>query len=109
MRNYVIETEQLILRHLTENDTEAVFNCCENPNLGNKAGWKPHDTLEESLKILQTIFMEGDVPDKLIKELISHSVEEVIKKLPKKKPVSYTHLIICNHQITNRIFRSIPT
>jgi putative acetyltransferase len=55
--NHVIETERLILRPFTENDTEAVFNCCQNPNLGNNAGWKPHDTLEESLKILQTIFI----------------------------------------------------
>lgn len=36
---------------------EAVFNCCQNPNLGNNAGWKPHETPEESLKILQTIFI----------------------------------------------------
>lgn len=57
VRNHVIETERLILRPFTENDTEAVFNCCQNPNLGNNAGWKPHDTLEESLKILQTIFI----------------------------------------------------
>ena len=32
-----------------------------------------------------TVNLEGDVPDKLIKELIDHSVEEVIKKLFKKK------------------------
>lgn len=57
VRNHVIETERLILRPFTENDTEAVFSCCRNPNLGNNAGWKPHDTLEESLKILQTIFI----------------------------------------------------
>lgn len=31
-----------------------------------------------------TVYLEGDVPDKLIKELISHSVEEVIKKCPRK-------------------------
>ena len=33
-----------------------------------------------------TVYLEGDVPDKLIKELISHSVEEVLKKLPKTYP-----------------------
>ena len=33
------------------------LSCCQHPNLGNNAGWKPHDTLEESLKILQTIFI----------------------------------------------------
>ena len=37
--------------------------------------------------------LEGDVPDKLIKELISHSVEEVIKKLPKKKQEEYRNMI----------------
>lgn len=36
-----------------------------------------------------TVYLEGDVPDKLIKELISHSVEEVIKKLSKKKQEEY--------------------
>ena len=39
-----------------------------------------------------TVYLEGDVPDKLIKELISHSVEEVIKKLSKKKQEEYKTL-----------------
>lgn len=36
-----------------------------------------------------TVYLEGDVPDKLIKELINHLVEEVIKKLSKKKQEEY--------------------
>ena len=40
-----------------------------------------------------TVYLEGDVPDKLIKELISHSVEEVLKKLPKKKQEEYKNMI----------------
>jgi len=35
------------------------------------------------------IYLESDVPDNLIKELISHSVDEVIGKLPKKKQIEY--------------------
>jgi predicted DNA-binding protein (MmcQ/YjbR family) len=35
------------------------------------------------------ICLESDVPDGLIKELIIHSVEEVIKKLPKKIQSEY--------------------
>jgi predicted DNA-binding protein (MmcQ/YjbR family) len=35
------------------------------------------------------VYLESDVPDKLIKELINHSVEEVIRKLPKKKREEY--------------------
>ncbi len=35
------------------------------------------------------IMLESDVPDKLIIELIQHSVDEVIKKLPKAKREAY--------------------
>jgi Uncharacterized protein conserved in bacteria len=35
------------------------------------------------------VTLQSDVPDELIKELIEHSVEEVIKKLPKKKQEEY--------------------
>jgi len=35
------------------------------------------------------VCLESDVPEKLIKELIEHSVEEVIKNLPKKKQEEY--------------------
>ena len=38
------------------------------------------------------VSLASDVPDKLIKELITHSVEEVIKKLPKKKQAEYSNL-----------------
>jgi hypothetical protein len=33
--------------------------------------------------------LESDVPDDLIKELIRHSIDEVILKLPKKKQEEY--------------------
>ena len=33
--------------------------------------------------------LDSDVPDNLIVELVNHSVEEVIKKLPKKKQQEY--------------------
>lgn len=36
-----------------------------------------------------TVCIESDVPDELIKELIDHSVEETIKKLSKKKQEEY--------------------
>lgn len=35
------------------------------------------------------ITLDGDVPDELIKELITHSVDEVIKALSKKKKDEY--------------------
>lgn len=36
-----------------------------------------------------SVYIESDVPDNLIKELILHSVEEVIAKLPKYKQEEY--------------------
>ncbi len=36
-----------------------------------------------------TVYLESDVPDKLIEELISHSADEVIRKLSKKKQEEY--------------------
>ena len=35
------------------------------------------------------VVLESDVPDKLIVELISHAVDEVIKKLPKTRQKEY--------------------
>lgn len=35
------------------------------------------------------VILDSDVPDKLILELIQHSVDEVIKKLPKAKREEY--------------------
>ena len=39
-----------------------------------------------------SVYIQKDVPDEQIIELIGHSVEEVIKKLPKKKQEEYRAL-----------------
>jgi len=39
-----------------------------------------------------TVFIQKDVPDELIKELVFHSVDEVINNLPKKKREEYLNL-----------------
>ena len=38
------------------------------------------------------VCLESDVPDELIRELIAHSVEEVVKKLTKAKREEYSKL-----------------
>ena len=53
-----LETERLLLRPFNDNDAERLFACCQNPELGNNAGWKPHDSLEESEEVLQSFFMK---------------------------------------------------
>lgn len=39
-----------------------------------------------------SVSLAADVPDSLIRELISHSVDEVIKKLPRKKQEEYRNM-----------------
>ena len=43
------------------------------------------------------VYLASDVPDKIIKELVEHSVEEVIKNLPKKKQEEYRKLLATNY------------
>lgn len=52
-----LETVRLLIRPFQEEDADAFFACCQNPNLGNNAGWAPHKTIEESRKILQDVFI----------------------------------------------------
>jgi len=41
-------------------------------------------------RMWNSIYLEGDMPDDEIKFWINHSVEEVIKKLPKKQQEEYS-------------------
>lgn len=43
-------------------------------------------------KYWNQVFLDGDVDDKLIKQLIDHSVEEVLKKFTKKMRAEYEAL-----------------
>ena len=49
-----IETERLILRGLTEQDAEDLYRYAVDPDVGPRAGWKPHESREESLSLIKT-------------------------------------------------------
>ena len=56
----VMETERLTLRPWMESDAEALFKYASDPEVGPRAGWPPHKSVEESLEIIRTVFsMEG--------------------------------------------------
>ena len=55
-----LHTERLLLRPFEEKDAESFFACCQNPNLGNNAGWPPHRTLDESRRILHSTFINQE-------------------------------------------------
>lgn len=53
-------TERLILRAWQESDAPSLFKYASDPELGPRAGWAPHQSEQESLQTIRTIFsMEG--------------------------------------------------
>ena len=51
-----METERIILRPWRELDAESLFKYASDPELGPRAGWLPHKSVEESREIIRTIF-----------------------------------------------------
>lgn len=57
----VLETPRTILRPFTEADAADVYAYCRDPRVGPIAGWKPHESLDESREIIRTVFSEPNV------------------------------------------------
>jgi len=54
----MIETKRLILRQIVASDAEDIFAYSKGQNTGPDAGWKPHETLEETRKIMDDAFLD---------------------------------------------------
>lgn len=52
----IIENEKIMLRPWCESDAETLFKYASDPDVGSRAGWPPHQSVDESLNIIQTIF-----------------------------------------------------
>ena len=52
----MLETERLLLRPWQDCDAEALYKYASDPDVGSRAGWPPHKSVEESLEIIRTIF-----------------------------------------------------
>ena len=51
-----METERILLRHWQESDAEALFKYASDPDVGPRAGWPAHNSVEESREIIRTFF-----------------------------------------------------
>lgn len=51
-----IETERLKFRPWRESDAQDLFRWASDPDIGERAGWPPHKTLDDSLTVIRTIF-----------------------------------------------------
>ena len=52
----MMETDRIILRPWQEDDVEALFKWASDPEVGPRAGWPPHKSVEESREIIRTLF-----------------------------------------------------
>ena len=51
-----METDRLLLRPWKDDDAEALFKYACDPELGPRAGWPPHKSVEESREVIRSIF-----------------------------------------------------
>lgn len=63
-----ITTQRLILRPYTPQDAAGLYDYAKNPNVGPSAGWKPHESVEESEDIIRDIFLKAQTFAIILKE-----------------------------------------
>ena len=51
-----LETKRLLFRPWKDEDAEALFKYASDPAVGSAAGWPPHESVEESLRVIREIF-----------------------------------------------------
>ena len=51
-----IKGRQVTLRPWSETDAETLYRLASNPEVGPRAGWLPHGSVEESRQIIKTLF-----------------------------------------------------
>ena len=55
----VFETPRLRVRPWRESDAEALFRYASEPEVGERAGWPPHESIEDSIKVIREVFSNG--------------------------------------------------
>ena len=55
----VMQTERILLRPWKDSDAEALYKYASDPEVGPRAGWPPHKSVEESLEIIRTVFNDA--------------------------------------------------
>jgi len=51
-----METEKILLRPWLDSDAETLFKYASDPDVGPRAGWPPHQSVEESLEVIRNVF-----------------------------------------------------
>lgn len=56
----IFETDRFILRPWSESDAGCLYHFAKNPKIGPIAGWPPHESVEDSLNIIKTVFSKRE-------------------------------------------------
>ncbi len=56
----MLTTERLVLRPWQEEDAESLYRYACDGQVGPAAGWKPHESVEESRRIIRTVLSQPD-------------------------------------------------
>lgn len=51
-----METERILLRRWTIEDADVLYRYASDPDVGPRAGWQPHASVEESREIIRNVF-----------------------------------------------------
>ncbi|WP_407392439.1 GNAT family N-acetyltransferase [Methanobrevibacter sp.] len=56
----ILKTTNLTLRPWEESDAKCLYHFARNPKIGPIAGWPPHESIENSLEIINTVFAKRE-------------------------------------------------
>ena len=59
MKEPIFETQRMKVRPWTDGDAPALFKYASDPDVGVRAGWPPHKSIEESRSVIKDIFSNG--------------------------------------------------
>lgn len=59
MEAAIIQTQRLRFRPWRESDAEALYKYASDPDVGARAGWPPHQSIEESRQVILNLFSNG--------------------------------------------------
>ncbi len=57
----MMQSERILLRPWRDDDADALFKYASDPEVGPRAGWPPHKSVEESREVIRTIFNSDHV------------------------------------------------
>ena len=84
-----IETERILLRPWQESDAETLFQYASDPEVGPRAGWPPHKSVEESLEIIRTVF----AGEETLCPHLEVGSDRPVRVMKLKKPALYSEMV----------------